>query len=325
MGSLGPFVSVVIPAFNAQRSVLMAVASVLRQSYSRLEVIVVDDGSTDATFDSLSAVSDERLRVIRQENTGAGGARNAGMNAARGELISFIDADDFWLPSFLQLAVAELRRPRQIVTSNGYYVFQGGLEPVYGGRHPALPPLRRQREALLRRNWVCVMSLFPRSLFEEIGGFDVALDRAEDWEFWLRAVFSGWEVVLQPIPQGCFDRSVTTRSGSIARLAHAEDEIMSKMAGREDVTRSESRFLDSRLAVPGAGSLLYRAEDAVLEHDYRQASDLMSQWARLNQPSLAKRVEIAGLRLAPGLLGPVSRRRRVSAIHAGRSLLRDDG
>ena len=98
-------VSVVVPAYNYARYLPKAIDSALGQTHPPLEVIVVDDGSTDDTPRVLAAYAD-RIRVIRQANQGAGAARNAGIAAARGEYVAFLDSDDLWHPRKLELQLA---------------------------------------------------------------------------------------------------------------------------------------------------------------------------------------------------------------------------
>jgi len=106
-----PLVSVIIPAFNRETTILAAVESALAQSYPALEVIVVDDGSTDGTAQRVQErYGDEpRVRCVRQPNGGAGAARNHGMREARGDLLALLDSDDTWTPWKIELQVAILR------------------------------------------------------------------------------------------------------------------------------------------------------------------------------------------------------------------------
>ena len=105
-----PAVTVVIPLYQKGGSVLAAVRSVLSQRFADLELLVVDDGSTDEGPALVAQVSDPRLRLLRQPNEGPGAARNRGLAGARGALIAFLDADDVWDPVFLELGVAALTR-----------------------------------------------------------------------------------------------------------------------------------------------------------------------------------------------------------------------
>jgi glycosyltransferase involved in cell wall biosynthesis len=108
-----PRVSVVIPLYNKAGSILASAGSVLSQSFGDWELIVVDDGSTDASASLIAGLGDSRVRLIGQANAGPGAARNRGLDDARGEFVAFLDADDEWDPAVLQLAVTALDRDPQ--------------------------------------------------------------------------------------------------------------------------------------------------------------------------------------------------------------------
>lgn len=101
---MAPRFSIVIPTYNRSSSVMDTLRSCLEQTYNNLEIVVVDDGSTDDTREVLAAIEDPRLVVVHQENAGPAAARNHGMRKATGEYIAFLDSDDSWYPEFLQAA-----------------------------------------------------------------------------------------------------------------------------------------------------------------------------------------------------------------------------
>ncbi len=184
-----PLVSVVIPTFNRADLVLRAIGSVLAQDYPAMEVLVVDDASTDDTAARVEALGDRRVRLLRQSvNGGVARARNAGMDAAAGALIAFLDSDDEWLPGKLDRQVELLvRAPARTA------LVHGGTEVVApGGERVYLPPRAEGRvfPTMLARN---VLPGFPfngvmrREVVETIGGFDPTLPAVEDWDFLIRA------------------------------------------------------------------------------------------------------------------------------------------
>jgi len=117
-----PTISVVIPAYNAAAFVREAITSALAQTYSPLEILVIDDGSTDETSAVASGLGGI-VRVIRQANRGEGGARNRGLDEARGELVAFLDADDRWLPQKLELQVRTFDDPNVVAAHTNYRNF----------------------------------------------------------------------------------------------------------------------------------------------------------------------------------------------------------
>ncbi|MEW5685525.1 MAG: glycosyltransferase family 2 protein [Pseudomonadota bacterium] len=191
--------SVVIPAFNRERTLPRAVRSVLQQGYANLELIVVDDCSTDRTAEVMAQFDDPRLRYVRLErNQGAAGARNEGIRQARGEYVAFQDSDDEWLADKLEKQVeAALAAAGQEVAVFHVKVVYGRDEArVYGpGRVVCVPRLSPAQQAgdfvklTHRHNLISPQTLmFSRSVIEKSGMFDPLLRSNEDWDFALRLV-----------------------------------------------------------------------------------------------------------------------------------------
>ncbi|MGE0199780.1 MAG: glycosyltransferase family 2 protein [Candidatus Melainabacteria bacterium] len=168
-------VSVVMAVYQAEATVQAAIDSILSQTYPKLEVLLVDDGSTDGSAAILAGYSDPRVRVIRQTNAGVARARNHGLQEARGEWIAFLDSDDLWLPHKVarELAViAEQPNPVGLVYS-GYYAIDEAdrlvnapAVPVYSGHI--------RREVLLREGMLLPSTtLMHRDVIAAVGGFPV--------------------------------------------------------------------------------------------------------------------------------------------------------
>ncbi len=182
MASAAPRVSAVIPTRNYARYVGEAVESVLAQSFTELEIVVVDDGSTDETADVLRAFG-ERIRYIRQEHRGLAATRNTGIGAARGRYVAFLDADDLWLPEKVSLQVARLDSEPAV----GLVYSEAILFPVTPHSHWAPHPSGRILPWLVLQNVVpSPTPMVRRELFEQVGRFDETLSACEDWDMWIR-------------------------------------------------------------------------------------------------------------------------------------------
>jgi glycosyltransferase involved in cell wall biosynthesis len=181
-----PLVSVVIPCYNQGRFLREAVESVRRQTYPRVEVIVVDDGSTDDT----AAVADElRVRCIRQENRGLAGARNRGLADSTGEYVVFLDADDRLLPPGIEANVdAFAARPEVPLVAGSFLTFTSSGDPDPISIPPQVPPQREHYAALLACTyWLQPGSImFRRDQLVAAGGFSPLFSGGDDHELCLR-------------------------------------------------------------------------------------------------------------------------------------------
>jgi glycosyltransferase involved in cell wall biosynthesis len=184
-------VSVVIPCFNLGAFVAEAVDSVLRQTWGRPELVVVDDGSTDErTVAELDRLRGDGVHVLRTENAGPGAARNRGIEETRGEYLLCLDADDVLLPPFLERTVPKLdEQPEAGIVAADVQIF--------GRRWGVWRVLDFDPVRMLWRNPLPTTSLFRRVCWEEVGGYpeERAVQSAEDWGFWIAIVGRGWRWV----------------------------------------------------------------------------------------------------------------------------------
>lgn len=188
-------VTVVIPCFNAGELLREAVASALDQDHAELEVVVVDDGSTDATTQAvLKELPGPRVRVIHQANAGPATARNTAIRAARGEYILPLDADDRFDPTYAGKALAAMQAdPRVGIVYCDAMKF-GAESGIW--RLPAF-----SLEEMAVDNVIFCSSLFRKADWETVGGYRESLRHGmEDYEFWLRVLSLGREVVKLPEP-----------------------------------------------------------------------------------------------------------------------------
>jgi glycosyltransferase involved in cell wall biosynthesis len=222
-------VTVVVPCFDVERFLPDAVRSVLGQTWTRLEVVLVDDGSRDGTgalADRL-AREDPRVRVIHKPNGGLSSARNAGLAAARGELACFLDADDVLLPDKLARQVAFLRLfPACDLVYSDHYVGDERLTPLFvANRSPPQLPIR---EILVYRNWFAPLSPLARTAaLCRVGGFDEGLTSSEDWDFWIRASRC-CELAYLPGPVGVYRTHGGQMHRNRARMTANRDRVIAQ-------------------------------------------------------------------------------------------------
>lgn len=196
-----PLISVVIPSYNYGRYLAQAIDSVLGQTYPYLEVIVVDDGSTD---DSLSLLQSyrEHIRWFQNQNGGVSAARNRGIRESRGELIAFLDADDAWFPEKLARQVELMKDPQVGMVYCGLQLIDAGGHPL-GRRTMGLRGRVLKELALLRPPGLPASGSSPlvrRDCFERVGLFEVGLSTSADWDLWRRiACHYSIESICEPL------------------------------------------------------------------------------------------------------------------------------
>ena len=187
-----PDVTVVIPTHDRARLLVETLHSVLGQRGVDLEVLVVDDGSTDGTSSAARSTSDPRVRVVRHERAlGVSAARNHGIEAAWGQWVAFLDDDDLWSPDKLAAQLSALGEDARLWAATGAVSIDGSRE-VLAGEHP-LPPQQMVTD-LRRYNSVPVGAsnvVAERALLTRVGGFDPNMRHMSDWEMWIRLGAAG--------------------------------------------------------------------------------------------------------------------------------------
>ncbi|HEX4271209.1 MAG TPA: glycosyltransferase family A protein [Rhizomicrobium sp.] len=228
-----PLISVVVPCFNTERYVAEALDSVLAQPVRGVQVIVIDDGSTDRSAEIIRA-HDDRIEYRRQANGGIGAARNAGIALARGTYLTFLDADDIWTPGSLPLRLERLR----------------GAECVYGGvEHFISPEIQgeaRERLGALPATMTARFAgamLIEKRAFDRVGPFDAGLKMGEMMDWVSRAELAGVTTVL-------IDDIVLRRrihgSNTVLRLKNQKGEYLRALKGALEHKRAAASKLDDQ-------------------------------------------------------------------------------
>ena len=228
-------VSVIIPVYNRAKPVTRAIDSVLKQTRPPLEIIVVDDGSTDETPDILRQYG-SKIKIIRQAHRGVSAARNRGIRSSRGQWIALLDSDDEWLPKKLAMA-EEFHHAHP-----EYLIFQS--EEIWIRKGKRVNPKKKHRKY---GGWIfkqslplCIVSpsavIFHRSLLEQVGLFDESFPVCEDYDLWLR--------VAKKFPVGLDERA------GIIKYGGHEDQLSHQYWGMDyfRVLAMEKHVNDAHLA-----------------------------------------------------------------------------
>lgn len=183
-----PLISIVVPAYQAEKYIAATIDSVLRQTYSHFELIIVDDGCTDQTVQIIKSYHDSRIKIVSQSNQGLSAARNAGILAAKGEYVAFLDADDIWFPNKLEMDLSTVHRYQDpvCVVFSGHYCVDDNFRLLNIPKCQTEPDTTYN--TLLRNGTVLPSSLFiHKDILAAVGGFPTS-DKTffEDRAFYAR-------------------------------------------------------------------------------------------------------------------------------------------
>jgi glycosyltransferase involved in cell wall biosynthesis len=281
-----PRVSAIVPAYNASAYLAEALDSALAQTFASLEIIIVDDGSTDATAaiaDGYAAAYPGRVRVIHQPNAGLPGARNTAIAAARGELLALLDADDVWLPDHLERVVAAFDAEPELA------LVHANIERIdASGRTTETWPRRwRNRKdpyaavATRLEHVSCPTVVFRRRCVEEIGGFDPQFTGlgCEDRDLWLR-IFERYPVRYIDHVTARYRTHGSNMSGNHRKMAAARQRLLEKLSRTPrgaPLTRHVAAMIESDLG-------------AELQHDAQYQAAFRAQLRALSWRPYTKKV-----------------------------------
>jgi len=255
-----PLVSICMPAFNAVSYIAQAIESVLRQSYTDWELIIVNDGSTDNTDAVLQRFVDKRIRIYEQSNEGQSAAANKAFNFAKGQLIKFMDADDLLSPDFIFHQVSAIRgRTDVIAVSSWGRFYHGDLSSFVISDQlifKEISPLKwvvsnmEGRQAMMQ----CALWLIPKQLLQRSGLWDQTLSLINDFEFFIRVLLKAVTIVSSP-QAILYYRSGDGNSLSALRSeAHVDSAFRSIELGNGHLLRYENSGVTRKIA---ANNFLY--------------------------------------------------------------------
>lgn len=316
-----PRVSAIIPAYEASGFIDRALESVLHQTFSGWEAIVINDGSPD-TEELETALQPflHSITYIKQENAGPAAARNRGIRVAKGELLAFLDADDDWDPRFLEEQVGFLdENPNvDLVYCDGLIV---GNDPRAGRRFMDLTDQSSEPTflalVLSKATVITSGTVVRKHRVDAVGGFDESLRRVEDFDLWLRLARSGAKLAARRsvlVHRQFHGENITSDSTAMAR---AQIAVLEKVVSKEPLGGPGREAVDQQLRRLKANLAIEQSKDFLRRKEFQQArSEVVS--ALENWPRLKWKLVLLGLRVAPQLVY-TSDRLRLLRKPSGRS------
>jgi glycosyltransferase involved in cell wall biosynthesis len=272
-------VSVIMPAYNVEPFIGDALRSALAQTVTDLEVVVVDDGSTDGTAAVVEEIArrDDRVRFLQQANRGLAGARNTALAAARGDVLALLDSDDLWEPAFLaeQLAILDARPGVDIVTGNGRYL--GGPADGQPARpYPDARPAPDLASIIEDERAVFIMSVFRRRVYDAIGGFDQTMRTNEDYDFWLRAANAGFRFARNDRPLCLYRIRGDSLSANEVKMLRGILYVYGKLRPALTARPDALALVDGQIARFEAELLTAEARDALAAGEFHVAQERLN-------------------------------------------------
>jgi glycosyltransferase involved in cell wall biosynthesis len=258
-------VSVIVPAFNVERFIGKALASVRSQTYQNWEVIVTNDGGTDGAARIISEFARQTARNVlllqHDQSQGPSAARNTAMKAAQGEYIAFLDADDIWMPEHLDSLFSVLASGKADLAYSDGCVFR----ETPSGDIELLPidtiEVKNPPQDLFRRNFINTSAAaITRRLMEKVGSFDVSLSYGEELDYWIRAAALGFQIARTGKQTYYYRKSASSLSAASAKMAESSGRMLEKhrhcgiLPEREIVAKARGSYF-------AAGKMYWR-EDA---------------------------------------------------------------
>ena len=300
-----PLVSVVVPAYNVAPYIGQALRSLMEQTFGRFEVIVVNDGSPDtAALEAALAPFRDRIVYVTQRNQGVSAARNHGIRLARGEYVAFLDADDEWLPHYLEEQLARAG------TNPAASVFYGDAEifgdvAQAGRRFMELSPSSGEvdfRSLVTQRCTVMTSAMVRREVFERVGGQDEALRSSEDFDLWLRAAHQGIRFDYTTRVLSRYRRREGSLSADPVWMSRHILVVLDKCLQTLPLSDDERELVRRHREHVAAELRFYEGKRAFFQRDFTSARRALEEANRVMR-SRKLSVTILMLRLSPRLLG----------------------
>ena len=310
-----PKVSIIIPAYNVAPYIGETLDSVFAQMFADYEVIVINDGSPDT--EELDRVLDlfiKRINYIKQENRGASAARNTGLRAARGEFVAFLDADDLWLPSYLdeQIKFIHERNCDLVCADAEVFSDSSSEEETYMESlvqdTPAAGDVTFIGLLSAEQNLITSGVVVRRELVLEVGLFDEALRNAQDFDLWLRLARHSTRMAYQRRALLRYRSRNNSLSGDEVNVHRRELRVLEKVEREYDFSPTERAEVDSVIARRRSILEFELGKLYLAQGEFSQARESFGKANRLRR-SLRTRMAVWSARVAPRLMQTLYLRR----------------
>jgi glycosyltransferase involved in cell wall biosynthesis len=297
-------VSVVIPAYNSHTFIARALDSALAQTYSNLEIILINDGSSDTELlEQKLAPYLSRIRYLTQENRGPSGARNLGIQSARGEYVAFLDSDDAWLPHHVATQVALLTKGEGVDLAYADFILMEGSKAVGHafGTEPQSPPVTF--EALLSESCTVGTSstVASRQAMIDAGLFDERFRRCEDFDLWLRMRFRGSRMDFSQEPGVYHFLTEDSLAADTYQLKRSRIEVYEKTASTLPINSAQKSLIQHLITKTEANCQKDLLKGHLRAQDYEKALEAATTARKLSPGDWRLQAAVVGLQRMPGL------------------------
>lgn len=305
--SKAPSVSIVMCAHNAANYIDETIDSVLAQTYTDFELIIVNDGSTDHTSKVVTSYADARIKLIEQKNAGPAAARNTALQHASGKYLAILDSDDLWLPHYLEKMLNLFKCDPKIDFAYPNAEYFG--TPYWDGkrfmdRDPSSLPVTLDK-LISRECNVFISSIFKREIITKVGGFDPSLKGSEDLDLWFRICLAGYQFTFTPEVLVKYRKRPDSLSSGSENFYKNVIAAIVKLKTTVKLTRKQQELADDFIKRIETEDYDCRFHRKFAAKNFQAAAyDLREVIAR--QPSIKRRLIAFSLNLFPEILFKLS-------------------
>ncbi len=300
---IAPVVSIVTCAYNAANYIDETIDSVLAQSMTEYELIIVNDGSTDHTAKIVKSYSDPRIVLLEQENGGPAAARNTAIQHASGRYLAILDSDDLWMPNYLESMLAIFKADEKIDFAFPNAEFFG--DPSWNGKkfmdtNPSTLPITLDKLLSNECN-VFISSMFKREIIAKVGEFDTKLKGSEDLDLWLRICQSGNQMTFTAEVLAKYRKRPDSLSSGSENFYRNVIAAIVKLQSNTNLTNKQQELAKEFIRQKEAEDYDQRFRRKFAARNFQAAADDLRE-VIARQPNFKRRIIAFGLNLFPEIL-----------------------